>query len=134
MVPPRKRERGLTLPSEGEKERPKAPSPEEYERLGRSAHRLRESPGVKAELKSKHGRVREVERLYLRYTGIGIQFVMILLLPTLGGYGLDSWLETGPAFLIVGAALGGVTAMVHIVREVLRMERRSGDKGEAKGS
>jgi F0F1-type ATP synthase assembly protein I len=47
-----------------------------------------------------------------RVTTIGLEFA----LPVLLGYGVDSWLHTTPAGMIIGALLGFATGMSHAVR------------------
>ncbi|HSS94998.1 MAG TPA: AtpZ/AtpI family protein [Candidatus Dormibacteraeota bacterium] len=50
--------------------------------------------------------------------GIGFYFAGSVLLPLLAGVGLDSWLHTGPVFvligLLVGLVLGGVAIWLKV--------------------
>ena len=46
--------------------------------------------------------------------GIGIYFAGAVLLPLLAGVGLDSWLHTGPLFVLVGLFVGLVLGGVAI--------------------
>ncbi len=62
---------------------------------------------------------------YVRYTGIGMQFLLMMLLPMGAGYWLDTWLGTLPWILVAGAALGAVGGMTWLVRSVRRMEAGS---------
>ncbi len=55
--------------------------------------------------------------------GIGLYFAGAVLLPLLAGVGLDSWLHTGPVFVLVGLFVGLVSGGVAIwlkVREFTR--------------
>ena len=55
--------------------------------------------------------------------GIGIYFAGSVLLPLLAGVGLDSWLHTGPVFVLIGLFVGLVSGGVAIwlkVREFTR--------------
>lgn len=47
-----------------------------------------------------------------RLTAIGLEMA----LPGLGGFGLDRWLGTSPALLIVGVLLGFVLGMYELLR------------------
>ena len=60
-----------------------------------------------------------VERKYLRFAGVGIQFALTILLLTLAGIWLDGRLGTSPLFTVVGLllAFGGATAS--LIRTVL---------------
>jgi len=47
-----------------------------------------------------------------RLTTIGLE----MLLPALGGYGLDSWIGTQPIFLLLGLLLGFAVGMLHLLQ------------------
>jgi F0F1-type ATP synthase assembly protein I len=47
-----------------------------------------------------------------------LTFAVTIGLFAYGGYLLDSWLDTNPAFLIVGVFLGGLGGFLHLVRMV----------------
>ncbi|GIK52015.1 MAG: AtpZ/AtpI family protein [Planctomycetaceae bacterium] len=97
------------------------PSPDEYARLKRAAEELREKPavrGMKASGRPDQGSM----QAWLRYSGLGVQFVAVLGLPIAGGFWLDRWLGTLPAFLVSGAVLGMAAAMAGVIRAVSRME------------
>ena len=49
---------------------------------------------------------RRIERSYLRFIGVGIQFALFLVLPTLLGIWLDGRLHFSPVLTIVGFLLG----------------------------
>ncbi|HEU5002045.1 MAG TPA: AtpZ/AtpI family protein [Actinomycetota bacterium] len=53
-----------------------------------------------------HDRARHTERSYLRFVGVGIQFAMFLVLPTLLGIWLDGHFHASPVLTIVGFLLG----------------------------
>jgi F0F1-type ATP synthase assembly protein I len=50
--------------------------------------------------------------------GIGMYFAAAVLLPLLAGVGLDSWLHTGPVFVLVGLFVGLVSGGVAIWMKV----------------
>lgn len=62
---------------------------------------------------------RKVEKKYLRFAGVGIQFAMTILLLTLAGIWLDKRFETGAIFTIVLLLLGFAGATWSLVRAVL---------------
>lgn len=51
-------------------------------------------------------RARRIERSYLRFIGVGIQFALFLVLPTLLGIWIDGRLHASPVCTIVGFLLG----------------------------
>jgi len=113
----------LHVPEDGELKRPEIPTPGEYEKLRKAAADLREVPTVKSQQEQEKRSVSlDSTQRYLRYTGIGLQFLVIMGLPLGLGFFADGWLGTLPAFILTGAVLGIVAAMVFVVREVLRME------------
>lgn len=48
--------------------------------------------------------------------GLGWQIASTLVVFTLGGYGLDVWLNTSPWLLLTGALLGMISIFVQIFR------------------
>ncbi|HRO98696.1 MAG TPA: AtpZ/AtpI family protein [Flavobacteriales bacterium] len=55
---------------------------------------------------------------YLRYTGLGLTMVGIILAFTYAGWWLDQWLAWRfPLFTILLALLGVTGAMIHLFRE-----------------
>ncbi len=71
--------------------------------------------------------------------GLGRQIASTLIVFTLGGYGLDVWLDTKPWLLLTGAGLGMISIFYQIFRiasdlnrkDSAAKDRRSelGDKG-----
>jgi F0F1-type ATP synthase assembly protein I len=113
----------------GENKRPEPPSPDEYGRLQKNADQLRQSAlSDRSDKEVKRRRQQEGLHAYVRYTGIGLQFALVMALPTGAGYLLDGWLGTLPWITVVGAVFGGVGAMVWVVRAVDRMENRDDRK------
>ncbi len=116
----------MTDPDRPEKEGPKAPSPEEYERLRKAQDALRATQPVAAEERRQSRDVADgAMQKYLRYTGVGLQFLFTLGLPILGGWALDNalgMLPKTPAFTIAGSVLGMAAAMYGVIRGVARME------------
>ncbi len=66
---------------------------------------------------------RRIERSYLRFAGVGIEFVVTLVILTLLGMWIDSHLDTSPAFTIAFLLLGFLSATINLVRTVLRTDR-----------
>lgn len=104
-------------------DRPEKPSRDEYERLQREAEALRQSPGSGQTAQDERRRAAlGGMHAYMRYTGIGIQFVLLMLVPMGLGYWLDGLLGISPWLMFAGALAGGVGAIVWVVRSVFRME------------
>lgn len=99
---------------------PEKPSDHEYNRLQESANELRRK--APKDGPSQTGAGLEKTNSLLRYTGLGMQFVLVMLLPMGGGYGLDVWLDTLPWFTLGGFALGATAAMWSLIRESNRMK------------
>jgi F0F1-type ATP synthase assembly protein I len=102
---------------------PQKPSDAEYERLARAAQELRATKAVR-EAGGLEGRERGGgnQRLYLRYTGLGLQMLMTMLAPGALGWWLDSKFGSFPWLLVAGAVVGVVVSMAVVVRTVMRME------------
>lgn len=66
---------------------------------------------------------RRIERSYLRFTEVGIQFAATILLLTLLGIWLDGRLGTTPLFTIVLLLIGFGGATWNLVRTVLAHDR-----------
>ena len=117
------------MPENGDSKRPEPPSPDQYERLKKDAELLRNSKqsGRSDEAHHRQNLHRGMQS-YVRYTGIGIQIVLIILLPTGLGFWLDDVLGTTPVLVLVGVALGATGAMVWVVKTVFRMESKSAGK------
>ena len=62
---------------------------------------------------------------YLRYTGLGFEFLACILLFVAIGYGLDNWMETEkPWFLLVFSLLGCAAAIYLVVRKFLPPKKK----------
>src|SRR5438309_9676995 len=72
---------------------------------------------------------KRVERQYLRFAGVGVQYALIILVLTLAGIWLDAELGAAPRFLIVLLLLAFVGATLGLIRHVpgpaqpLKMQR-----------
>jgi len=122
---PQGAEQGFEVPENGDAKRPEPPSPDEYEKLRREADELRRTK--LSDQSPEAVRRRDLQRgmgNYVRYTGIGMQFLLIMLLPVGLGYWLDDWLGTSPALILVGAGLGAVGAMTYVVKSVFKLESK----------
>ena len=62
---------------------------------------------------------KRVERKYLRYAGVGVQFGLTIFLLTLLGIWLDGRLGTRPLFTVVLLLLGFLAGTWSLVRQVL---------------
>ena len=112
--------------------KPVPPSSGEYENLRREAESLRQLGG---ESKAQQSRVQSMGEMnkYMRYTGMGVQFVVMMGLPMALGWWIDGLAGTRPWLMVAGAVLGIVAAMVFVVRTVLRMEAAVGNaKGKGR--
>lgn len=114
------------MPDEGPDEGPSKPVPpteEEYRRLSEGAGHLRASERQREDAnKRRHAQQQANE--WLKYTTVGLQFVLVLLLPLGLGYWADTYFETLPWGTLIGFALGATAAMMGVVREVKRMSSR----------
>jgi F0F1-type ATP synthase assembly protein I len=110
------------MPEHGDS-KPVPPSPDEYERLRRAAELLRES----ADKTGDRPATRHTQdlRKYMRYTGLGVQFLAMLGLPMAAGWWLDGMTGSRPWLMAGGSVVGMIAAMVFVVRSVLRMESES---------
>jgi F0F1-type ATP synthase assembly protein I len=70
---------------------------------------------------------RRVERKYLRFAGVGIQFALTIVLLTLAGIWLDGRLGTSPLFTVVLLLLGFVGSTWSLVRTVLAPDKKKPD-------
>jgi F0F1-type ATP synthase assembly protein I len=62
---------------------------------------------------------KRVERSYLQFAGVGVQYAATILALTLAGIWLDGRLDTDPLFTVALLLLGFVGATVSLVRQVL---------------
>lgn len=70
-----------------------------------------------------------VERQYLRFAGVGIQYAATILILTLAGIWVDKRAGTAPLFLLVFLLLGFVGATWSLIQQVLRPSDK-GDQGK----
>ncbi|MCA8935986.1 MAG: AtpZ/AtpI family protein [Planctomycetes bacterium] len=99
-----------------------APSQEEYRKLAESARGLREHSSRTEDAEKRFGN-NAAANSWLKYTSVGLQFVLVLLLPLGLGYWADTYFGTLPWLTLVGFALGAVASMTSIILEVQRMDR-----------
>ena len=64
------------------------------------------------------------------YLDLGFRFALAIVITTGGGYWLDSKLNTGPLFLIIGLLLGATSGFVTIYRAVYSDTEKDSHKGE----
>ncbi|HEV7865435.1 MAG TPA: AtpZ/AtpI family protein [Acidimicrobiia bacterium] len=62
---------------------------------------------------------KRVERNYLQFAGVGVQYAATILVLTLVGIWADGRLETAPLFTVLLLLLGFVGATVSLIRQVL---------------
>jgi F0F1-type ATP synthase assembly protein I len=73
-----------------------------------------------------------VERQYLRFAGVGVQFALTILLLTLFGIWLDGRLDTGQLFTLVFLLLGFVGATWSLIHQVLGPDKPGKPKPDKK--
>jgi len=117
-------------PSDSEAERPKfkfsEPTTEaDYERVRKAKAELEETRGENRKPLSvlRFGSSRETSS-WMRYSGMGLQMVAVLLLPIFAGLWMDSQLETSPLGILVGSGIGIVGSMATVILTVTRQEKR----------
>ena len=71
---------------------------------------------------------KRVERQYLRFAGVGVQYALTILILTLAGIWLDDKLGTAPLFLVVFLLLAFVGATFSLIHQVLGPEKRDPDR------
>lgn len=71
---------------------------------------------------------KRVERQYLRFAGVGVQYALTILIMTLLGIWIDEKLGTAPLFLIVLLLLAFVGATWSLVHTVLGPDQKRGSK------
>jgi F0F1-type ATP synthase assembly protein I len=117
------------MPENRDAKRTEPPSPEEYERLRRDAEALRQTKqSGHSDEAVRRSKIKGGTHAYIRYTGIGLQFMLMIVLPLGLGYWTDTWLGTLPWLTVVGAGLGSVGGMVWVVKSVSRMEARNSEQ------
>ena len=65
--------------------------------------------------------------ILLRYSSVGMEFILTIGLLLAGGVWLDRRLGSMPAFTLAGVALGFVVALVRLIREARQLQRREDD-------
>jgi F0F1-type ATP synthase assembly protein I len=106
--------------SESGRKKPEDIPSDEYRKLEDSARGLR-SLEPKAQGKSKFSTAHSHMGAWLRYTTVGIQFVVTIVLPMGIGYWLDTVFDTLPWIMMTGFLLGAVAAFISIIRESMRI-------------
>jgi F0F1-type ATP synthase assembly protein I len=71
---------------------------------------------------------KRVERQYLRFAGVGVQYAATILVLTLLGIWLDNRTGTAPLFLLVFLLLGFVGATWSLIKQVLGPDKKPGGK------
>ena len=71
---------------------------------------------------------KRVERQYLRFAGVGVQYAATILILTLAGIWLDNRAGTAPLFLLVLLLLGFVGATWSLIQQVLGPSKKPEDK------
>jgi F0F1-type ATP synthase assembly protein I len=57
---------------------------------------------------------------YARYSGMGLQMLIIILAGVFGGYKLDQWLHTGPLLIIILSIISVVISIYSVTRDLLK--------------
>jgi hypothetical protein len=71
---------------------------------------------------------KRVERQYLRFAGVGMQYALTILLLTVAGIWADGKLETAPLFTVLGLLVAFVGATYSLVQQVLGPDKGPGKK------
>jgi len=71
---------------------------------------------------------KRVERQYLRFAGVGVQYAATILVLTLLGIWLDKRAGTAPIFLLVFLLIGFVGATWSLIQQVLGPDKKAGGK------
>jgi F0F1-type ATP synthase assembly protein I len=59
---------------------------------------------------------------YTRYSGMGLQMLVIIVIGVFGGYKLDKWLHTGPLLIILLSLLSVILSIYSVTRSFLRKQ------------
>jgi F0F1-type ATP synthase assembly protein I len=100
--------------------KPEPPSGDEYLKLAEQARKLRDVSSHGERQNARFGVDKSVN-VWLRYTTVGLQFVLVMLAPMGLGYWLDVTFDLLPWLTLTGFALGATAAMTSLIREVMRM-------------
>jgi F0F1-type ATP synthase assembly protein I len=71
---------------------------------------------------------KRVERQYLRFAGVGVQYAATILVLTLLGIWLDNRAGTAPLLLLVFLLFGFVGATWSLIQQVLGPDKKPGGK------
>ena len=71
---------------------------------------------------------KRVERQYLRFAGVGVQYAATILVLTLLGIWIDNRAGTAPLFLLVLLLIGFVGATWSLIKQVLGPDKKAGGK------
>lgn len=71
---------------------------------------------------------------YGRYLGLGLTWALSTALFLYVGSLVDGWLETEPAFTVIGAFVGGAAGFYHLYHQLMKAtrERKPRDRDERK--
>lgn len=108
-----------------------APSQEEYQKLAEGVRGLRQHDTRENAAERRFGD-HSATNSWLKYTSVGLQFVLVLLLPLGLGYWADTYFDILPWLTLTGFAVGAVAAMTSIILEVQRMGRDDEEKSGTK--
>ena len=67
---------------------------------------------------------------YARYTSIGIQMLVIILLGVFGGYKLDQYLGTLPLLTLILSFAGVTLAIYHAIKDFLKNDTKKSGKNK----
>ena len=72
------------------------------------------------ENKMNYDRKKRQLNAYARYSGMGVQMLVIILAGVFGGYKLDMWLHTRPFLTIILSIIAVLIAIYSVTRDLLR--------------
>jgi F0F1-type ATP synthase assembly protein I len=70
------------------------------------------------------------QNILLRYSSVGMEFILTVGLLLAGGVWLDRRLGSMPAFTLVGVILGFAVALTRLVREGRKLQREEEEKND----
>jgi F0F1-type ATP synthase assembly protein I len=62
---------------------------------------------------------------YAKYSSIGFQMMIIILVGVFGGLKLDSWLNTSPIFTIILSLLSIFLAMYYMLKDLIKVGNKN---------
>jgi len=102
--------------------------PHEYESLASHQAELKQAAAEVQERRSLGCLRRESrgEKAWLKYSAMGIQMAVMMVVPALIGWWIDTEAESKPWGLVIGCSFGAFAGMFYVIFTVLRDEKKQG--------